>query len=174
VKRSLPEKFVGFQPKSKTADIVDASVALAAAGLARRGSVIREFERVGYVRRVADPSDGREVVVQFIARGIRVLDDVVEVLNLIEQRYARILGENRLGDLQQLLQTLCDNDSNLAVDHLSFAQEHLSVVKEHDGGMSDGLTKLLLNTVTCLRLKPFVAESPRIRWPTWLRGSSDR
>jgi DNA-binding MarR family transcriptional regulator len=81
------------------------------------GQLIREFERVGYVTREADPGDGRAVVVQFTARGIRLLDDVVEVLNLIEQRYALILGENGLRDLQHLLQRLCENASNLAVNH---------------------------------------------------------
>jgi len=63
----------------------------------------REIERAGLVERVANPSDGRSVVVRHTDAGRRILLDAIEVMTAIEEEYAAAAGEAEVGELKRLL-----------------------------------------------------------------------
>src|SRR6476659_3161839 len=64
------------------------------------------IERAGLVERVANPEDGRSVVVRHTAAGRRILLDAIEVMEEIEAEYAAGIGVRRLAELKRLLSVL--------------------------------------------------------------------
>jgi DNA-binding MarR family transcriptional regulator len=56
----------------------------------------KEIEAAGFVQRVADPEDGRGVIVKFTKKGRAALSNAVEVIAEIEAEYVSVVGKQRL------------------------------------------------------------------------------
>jgi DNA-binding MarR family transcriptional regulator len=82
--------------------------------LARRGRIskqgmmllVDDLESRGYVRRVADPTDGRAKVVRLTARGRRAVADARRAVQATEVRLRRELGDRRVDALRESLELL--------------------------------------------------------------------
>lgn len=74
------------------------------------GRVVRDLERMGYVKRTTDPEDARATLVAFTDEGWRFLEDAYHVKREIEAGYAAVLGEERLGLLRSALEDLLEHE----------------------------------------------------------------
>ncbi len=68
--------------------------------------VVDELEQRGYVRRVADPEDGRAKIVRLTARGRRLAAEVRRQVAAIETRTRRELGDRRFEAFRDALELL--------------------------------------------------------------------
>ncbi|GGO89818.1 MarR family winged helix-turn-helix transcriptional regulator [Wenjunlia tyrosinilytica] len=59
------------------------------------------LERLGYVRRAADPSDARRKTVQLTERGVDCLVRSARIFDELRERWARTLGEERLDAMEE-------------------------------------------------------------------------
>lgn len=71
------------------------------------GQVIDELEYLGYVERVPDPLDRRAKIVQFTKRGRNFIELSVEVGVVVQNNYAKLMGEKKMQQLCELLEELC-------------------------------------------------------------------
>lgn len=78
------------------------------AGLTKQaiGEVVGELERLGYVERAADPHDRRAKVIRLTERGVEGQVAAARVLEEIEQRWARHLGQDRIAMLRQTVEEI--------------------------------------------------------------------
>ena len=67
------------------------------------GQLVDEVERLGYVERVADPTDSRAKVVRFTEKGRRLMCDAVEIGASVQGEYEKLIGKRRLKDLRDIL-----------------------------------------------------------------------
>lgn len=74
------------------------------------GRVVRDLERMGYVKRTTDPEDARATLVAFTDEGWRFLEDAYHVKREIEAEYAAVLGEERMGLLRSALEDLLEHE----------------------------------------------------------------
>lgn len=74
------------------------------------GRVVRDLERMGYVKRTTDPEDARATLVAFTDEGWRFLEDAYHVTREIEAEYAAVLGEERMGLLRSALEDLLEHE----------------------------------------------------------------
>ncbi len=70
------------------------------------GQTVRDLERLGYVTRTPDPSDGRAALVTLTELGGGFLRDTVDIRSQIAAEFAAALGDASLGQLRGLLTTL--------------------------------------------------------------------
>lgn len=86
------------------------------AGMTKQGAgqLVHDLERLGYVQREADPSDGRAQLVTFTPAGEQFLADAVDVVHGVEADYARLLGDDRLHALRDMLHRLIEHETNRA------------------------------------------------------------
>lgn len=112
--RFVERGHVGLQP-AHTAVIINLGLeGTRLTELARRasmtkqgmGQLVDELERLGYVERVPDPTDSRAKTVRFSARGRQLMADGVEIGELIQGEYARMIGRKRLRLLHDTLHDL--------------------------------------------------------------------
>jgi DNA-binding MarR family transcriptional regulator len=75
--------------------------------------VVDELEERGYVRRVPDPDDGRAKVVKLTARGRRCVAEARRVVQAVESRTRRLLGDRRYEALRSSLGTLIGAEEEL-------------------------------------------------------------
>ena len=77
------------------------------------GQLVDEVERLGYVQRVPDPTDSRAKIVRFTERGRQLMAHGVEIGELVQREYARLIGRKRLqllhGTLEDLKRKLRDS-----------------------------------------------------------------
>ncbi|MBO0743835.1 MAG: MarR family transcriptional regulator [Candidatus Dormibacteraeota bacterium] len=85
------------------------------AGMTRAalGELVDELERLGYVRRQPDPADRRAKLVVPTPAAEEVAVLVHQVNEGIEQRYRRVLGEQRYLSLRKALTTLVPSARSL-------------------------------------------------------------
>jgi DNA-binding MarR family transcriptional regulator len=69
---------------------------------------INDLERLGYVERVPDPTDGRAKLVRMTARGAEAQRVGTEIVRQIERDWAAALGEGEFAALRDHLQRLHD------------------------------------------------------------------
>lgn len=69
------------------------------------GKLIKELERIGYVRRTLDPSDRRARQIQLTERGIGLLQDLETVFAEVRIEYAGAIGATELDRMEQQLRT---------------------------------------------------------------------
>jgi len=74
--------------------------------LQRAGQLVAELEEVGYLERVADPSDGRAKRVVFTRRGRKLIRDIDEITRATTEQFASQIGEDRFQRLCELLEEL--------------------------------------------------------------------
>jgi DNA-binding MarR family transcriptional regulator len=68
--------------------------------------LVNDLERLGYVERIPDPSDGRARLVCFTKRGARAQAAAREIVAQIERDWSRMLGPEDFSKLRELLQQL--------------------------------------------------------------------
>lgn len=68
--------------------------------------LVAHLERLGYVERVPDPSDGRAMLVRATPRGKQLYAIAREVVAEIEADWTRRLGKAKMRQLRQLLEEL--------------------------------------------------------------------
>jgi DNA-binding MarR family transcriptional regulator len=68
----------------------------------------KEIEAAGFVQRVADPEDGRGVVVKFTKKGRAALSCAVGVIAEIEAEYAGVVGTQRLQEAKGTFTAILD------------------------------------------------------------------
>lgn len=83
------------------------------------GYLVNHLEAHGYVERIADPHDGRAQRVRITERGLEVTQLVREIASQIEMEWERLIGEERIGQLKELLRTLIDAIQRKAPDSAS-------------------------------------------------------
>jgi DNA-binding MarR family transcriptional regulator len=68
--------------------------------------LVNDLERLGYVERVPDPTDGRAKLVCLTERGARAQREAREIVAQIEQDWSRALGRRDFAALRTLLERL--------------------------------------------------------------------
>lgn len=78
------------------------------AGMTKQGAgqLVADLALQGYVTREADSADRRATLVRFTPRGRRLLGEAVAVVAEVEAEYATALGDRRLAELRDALETL--------------------------------------------------------------------
>ncbi len=86
------------------------------------GKLLKELERLGYVDRAIDSSDKRAKEIRFTPRGLKLVEDALEVVEEVREYYAGKIGVRRLTDLEDRLR---DAVARLELDYLpeSWAEE---------------------------------------------------
>lgn len=81
------------------------------AGMTKQGAgqLVRDLERLGYLQRAPDPTDGRAQLVTFTPAGARLLAHAVEVVGELDAEYARLLGAERLEEVRVALQLIASH-----------------------------------------------------------------
>jgi DNA-binding MarR family transcriptional regulator len=65
----------------------------------RTGQVVASLEKVGYVERIQDESDGRARIVVYTDRGRQLLEDMADVDAQVTREIASVLGASRFSRL---------------------------------------------------------------------------
>jgi DNA-binding MarR family transcriptional regulator len=68
------------------------------------GRLAAELVEAGYVRMTCDPADGRAKTLELTESGSRLMLDSLDVMNDLEQRYAELIGRDRLRSIVDGLQ----------------------------------------------------------------------
>ena len=68
--------------------------------------LLDEVERLGYVERHPDPSDGRAKIVKFTKKGLKLMQHGTEIGDDIQERYAELIGNKKMQRLRDLLEEL--------------------------------------------------------------------
>jgi DNA-binding MarR family transcriptional regulator len=76
--------------------------------LATTSELVDDLQRLGYLERRPDPSDGRAKLIFPTRRGRQALDDAGDRVAQIEQHWAQLLGPDRFADTCRALQELLD------------------------------------------------------------------
>ena len=64
------------------------------------------MERLGYVERTPDPTDGRAKIIRFTSTGLKLIQQGTEIGDAIQQGYADLIGEKKMQRLRELLEEL--------------------------------------------------------------------
>ena len=70
------------------------------------GEVTSDLEVLGYVERVADPSDGRAKIIRLTAHGREVYGIGRELIDELEREWAERYGEERIAALRDALEAV--------------------------------------------------------------------
>ncbi len=70
------------------------------------GQLVDELERLGYVERVSDPTDGRAKIVRFTRAGLELIKDGTDIAGAIQREYADLIGKKKLSLLRAVLEEL--------------------------------------------------------------------
>jgi DNA-binding MarR family transcriptional regulator len=70
------------------------------------GFLVDQLESLGYVRRVADPTDRRARLVTFAPRGRRAVQAAARTVEAVEQEWQAHLGPRRSAQLRAALESL--------------------------------------------------------------------
>jgi DNA-binding MarR family transcriptional regulator len=70
------------------------------------GQLVDEVERLGYVERVSDPSDGRAKIVRFTQAGLDLIKDGTDIATAVQREYAKLVGKKNLNLLREILEEL--------------------------------------------------------------------
>lgn len=76
--------------------------------LASTSELVSDLEKLGYLERRRDPSDGRAKLIVPTARGRRLLADAGDRVAEIERRWAEVLGPGEFARMCEAMQRLLD------------------------------------------------------------------
>jgi DNA-binding MarR family transcriptional regulator len=99
-------RFVDLERGSRLTELAER------AGLSRQavGEIADDLERLGYVERVPDPSDGRAKLIRPTERGRVAWERGVEILADIERGWAERYGERRVAMLRETLERILEGE----------------------------------------------------------------
>ncbi|MEP5567121.1 MAG: MarR family transcriptional regulator, partial [Halioglobus sp.] len=66
-------------------------------------AIANELEALGYIRRMADPGDARQIVLQLSTAGKALITDSVESVNQLAAEFSAIIGEDELRHLKNTI-----------------------------------------------------------------------
>jgi DNA-binding MarR family transcriptional regulator len=72
------------------------------------GELVDDLERMGFLRRVPDPTDRRAKLIVFTERGSAALETGFAAITDLERRLTQLLGAQRLAELHGTLQLIID------------------------------------------------------------------
>jgi DNA-binding MarR family transcriptional regulator len=80
------------------------------AGMSKQAmaELVADAERLGYLQRSPDPTDGRAKIIQFSERGWKAVDTAITALGEIEDELTSRLGEPAVRRLRKILLDLLD------------------------------------------------------------------
>ena len=67
------------------------------------GKLVKELERIGYVARHVDESDGRAKIISLTDLGLQFVDDNIEAIDEINKEYAEKIGMPNVDNLNDAL-----------------------------------------------------------------------
>jgi DNA-binding MarR family transcriptional regulator len=70
------------------------------------GKTIDRLEALGYVERADDPDDARRKLVRLTPRGLDVLTRSAQIFDQLRDRWAAVLGAQRLAQMESSLRTV--------------------------------------------------------------------
>jgi DNA-binding MarR family transcriptional regulator len=70
------------------------------------GEAVHDLERLGYLERVPDPTDGRAKIVRLTEKGAEARRLGRGILDEVEQRWAEQVGEERVADMRATLEEI--------------------------------------------------------------------
>jgi DNA-binding MarR family transcriptional regulator len=70
--------------------------------------LVNDLERLGYVERVADPTDGRAKLIRATPRGTAAVNEARRIAREIERQWTRLLGKEAMAELRHRLEQLHD------------------------------------------------------------------
>jgi DNA-binding MarR family transcriptional regulator len=70
------------------------------------GEAVADLERLGYVERVPDPSDGRAKIIRLTERGGQAAAAAEEIFVDIERRFAAEVGDDRFEEFRDTLRRI--------------------------------------------------------------------
>lgn len=70
------------------------------------GQLVDEVERLDYVERVSDPTDGRAKIVRFTRAGLELIKHGTDIATAIQHEYAGLIGKKKLDLLREILEEL--------------------------------------------------------------------
>jgi DNA-binding MarR family transcriptional regulator len=70
------------------------------------GEVVSDLEKLGYVERVPDPSDGRAKIIRLTERGHEARAVGMELIDELEQEWAERVGAERVAALRDALEAI--------------------------------------------------------------------
>lgn len=70
------------------------------------GQIVSELELLGYIKRAANPADGRSKLLYFTDAGLNLISDSVAAARQLEKSYADVVGAPELAELQHNLHLL--------------------------------------------------------------------
>lgn len=99
-------RFVDLENGSRLTELADR------AGLTRQavGEIADDLERLGYVERVPDPTDGRAKLIKPTKRGRAAWQAGVGILTDIERRWAERYGKRRIAELRKTLEQVLEGE----------------------------------------------------------------
>ncbi|MGI9292442.1 MAG: MarR family winged helix-turn-helix transcriptional regulator [Pseudomonadales bacterium] len=87
-------------------------------------AIATELEQLGYIQRLPDPADSRQVLLIFTEQGLQLLTDSVASLDELEQDIVPIMGHEGLQDLQNIAAELY---ASLQLEDEVFTSANVSV-----------------------------------------------
>ena len=69
------------------------------------GKLVKELERMGYVSRTVDESDGRAKIITLTDLGLKFVDDNIEAIDEIATEYADTMGDEQMESLSRALKS---------------------------------------------------------------------
>jgi DNA-binding MarR family transcriptional regulator len=63
-------------------------------------------ERLGYVERISDPTDGRAKIVRFTPAGLELIKHGTDIATDVQREYAALIGKRKLNQLREILEAL--------------------------------------------------------------------
>ncbi|MEZ5501253.1 MAG: MarR family winged helix-turn-helix transcriptional regulator [Halioglobus sp.] len=97
--------FLGRYGASRAVDLAEA------AGIRPQSmmKIVHELESMGLVERREDPSDSRAKLIDFTARGRKLIAELAQSTETVWQQYADIIGENSLDQTVNRLNALLEH-----------------------------------------------------------------
>lgn len=69
-------------------------------------AVVNDIERLGYLRCVTDPQDGRQLLLQFTTEGERLIADSLASVAQLQQEYIELMGERAFSQVSAVMKDL--------------------------------------------------------------------
>jgi DNA-binding MarR family transcriptional regulator len=72
------------------------------------GEIVSDLEKLGYVERVPDPTDGRAKLVRLTPQGVEAQQAAAKAFADIERSWSRRLGADRIAELRRTLAEIAE------------------------------------------------------------------
>jgi DNA-binding MarR family transcriptional regulator len=70
------------------------------------GEAVDDLQKLGYVERIPDPTDGRAKIVRLTSKGLEARSAGRAILERVERRWAAEVGEERVAEMRETLEDI--------------------------------------------------------------------